>query len=383
VDLMYAGELGSDVKQNQDSYALVLEDPEIVNGSLYVNQGKPDDGNVRDVAADDSTSPTDYRVVSEDSGVGTYVNDMFTTGEESVDDDGNGLNVYDPVDDFAEDRIVIFYNGMSGSRVGRTLDFNGRNYARWTETPYLTKGLYQAHPDWRGAGSQQRAELASEGNAPRVARPPVPRFKVDGQEYLDEGTTGEEILIDVTIYNEDDPTSGYEVHIFDVPDFEEEFDHLGVPVSEMDRGQYGLDVDSELEYVNHDDPETILEQAQVPYMMYEGDWTSEPDDWTLEYNSGLNFGIADELADDSAEQPDDTGSSLEDELGEFADEISTYLPEGEQPESAFDGGLSGLIDRKAEMFSEQPSEEDVESVRQEIYAEVSWLDESDVDGIEA
>lgn len=374
VDLIYAGELGSDVAQNDDSYILLLKDAEVVNGSLFVNEEKPDDGTTADSTGEDEPRSTDYRVISEDSGVGTFVKGSLTTGE-------NGANVYDEADEFAEDVVAVFYNGVTGSRVGRTMDFNGRQYARWTETPYLVKGLYQAHPDWRGADSQTRSDLAQNGKAPRVARVPIPRFHVDGSSY-DSDMEGDEIVIDMTLLRPDQSNSGYEVHIFDAAAMEAEFGDSTTPVDEMDRGQWGLDVDSELDYISHDDPESVLEDAEVGFSMYTGEgWPDEPADWELEYDLQTSFGIQAAInGDDDSGGGQTDEAAFEEDLHNFASEVATALPDGQSPEDVFDGGLSGLVESRADQFrGREPTADDIANIRSEVYSEVNWLDPSSLE----
>lgn len=368
-DISYAGDLGSDVAQNSNTFILDISELDVIRGTFFVNDSKPDDGTMGDVTGEDEGRSTDYRVVSEDSGVATFVKGSMTTDEvgDNVYDEGDTAVIND-----VDETTALFLNGMTGNRVGRTLDFSGRNYARWTDTPYLVKGLFQCHPDWRGANGGERGRMAGNGKAPRVARPPIARWQAT-DDGIDEDASMD-IVIDVSVMDPSNPESGYEVHVFAADQMNEEFGSLDTDIEEMDTDQYGLDVDSVLGFTTHDNPEAVLEAAEYPYVMYESDeWGYSPDNWALEYDDGSDdsdedYGI-DELVEDST-------PSFEERKDEFVSQAVAALPDGADPEAAFPNGVSGLVDAK---FPADADDDDVADIREGIYEQTQWLSAEDLD----
>lgn len=374
--LIYMGEISGDVAQNDDSFAILFEDVEIVNGTIFENQERGDEtGTVVDNIDEDEPRPTDFRFLdTEDMPRGsTMVDGTLATGE-------NGPNTYDEVDEIDVDQLLVFYNGMSGSRVGRTLDFNGQNFAHYRsmgdDRHYLVKGLYQAHPEWRGASSSERSDLAGDGLAPRVCRAPILRWQVEGGGEDSEAELLEEpdaprILIDVSQYKD---TRGYELHIFEEEAFVDEFGDKTTPVDDIERGRYGIEAESELEYnsVRYSTADSILEQAGYAMAMHD-EWEEPPQGWSLEYElegDDTTFGVADEVVteDDFAAQKQN-----------FASEVAQALRDGDTPTDTFPDGIEGLVDSKGDAFYQEPTDDDVAEIRESVYEQTPWLDVADLE----
>lgn len=369
VDVFYAGQLDESTPQNDTSFGIVLEDPDVVGGQLYVNQAKPEDGTTADGVDDDQPRPTDYRIADPDDRDTTIANGAFVSGED-------GPNTYDEADGFDEDRVIIWYNGLSGQRIGRVLDFNGQPFARWTDDgDYLVKGLLQPAEGWRDANSDRRSEMAQNGLAPRIARAPVFRERVNVT-YDDEGDIEEitvdedgelDAVIDMSRWN---GGRAYEVHVFDAESFEAEHGSLD---AEIPRDSNGI-VDSEAEVTMRYQPlaDEVLETVEYRMHMHTGDgWQDEPAAWEPEPASEVgNFGVSAETADSGSE-----GFSAEHEA--FVEEIVGELQgSGMTPEEAFSGGLAALIGKHEGDFTRVP---DVGEVRREVYARLDYLDPSDLD----
>lgn len=326
-DIIYAGELGENVAQNEDSFGIILDGVEPVTGSLFVNESR--DGGLTE-STDSHGRPTDYRVVDEDDEDSTIVKGSFVSGE-------NGPNTYDPTDGVTEDTILAWFNGMSGQRIGRTLDTNGVPFAKWTDSGYLVKGLYQAPEEWSGANGSRRKELADNGKAPRVARAPVIR----------EDVVDTEVLIDLSRYQ---GGRGYEVHVFDAEAFEGEFGGTRTtPIDDIGRtGQYNdLDTDAEITMRFNEDVDDVLAEEEIRTHMYTGEgWQSEPpnaqDPIVKSFDTSLDV-------DDDAD---------EDDLALLADQAAVALENNDlTPEEGYRGGVEGLLDRNGFPTDEETVEQ--------------------------
>lgn len=368
--VFYAGQLDEGTAQNDTSFGIVLEDAEVVEGTLYVNEEKPSDGTTADGVGDNQPRPTDYRIVDEDDRDTTIANGAFVTDE-------NGPNTYEEADGFGEDAVIVWYNGLSGQRIGRVLDFNGQPFAKWTDDPqdpYLVKGLLQPAAEWPDANSDRRSEMAQNGLAPRIARAPVFRERVDVI-YDDEGSIEEitvedegelDAVIDISRWN---GGRGYEVHVFDDEEFVAEHGSLD---AELPRDSNNI-VDSEAEVDMRYQPlaDEVLEQVGYRMHMHTGaGWQDQPANWEPESTSSVgSFGISADTDDGEG------GFSAEHEA--FVEEIVGELSgSGMTPEEAFSGGLAALIGKKEDMFSRVP---DVDEVRREVYARLDYLDSADLD----
>lgn len=371
VGLIYAGRLDDSVAQNDTSFGVVLEDPQVVDGSLWQNQAKPEGATTADGIDDDQSRPTDYRIVDEDDDSTTIANGALVTGEE-------GPNTYDEADSIEEDAIIVWYNGMSGERLGRVLDFNGRPFARWTDDDYLVKGLMQPAEGWRGANGDKRRQMKDNGRAPRVARAPILRQRVvvdrDDEGDIEDVTLLDEpqdqrVLIDMSRFQ---GGRAYEVHALDADDFVDTFGSADATLPRNDAG-YVDDVDAELDMPYSPVADDVLEQAEYRMHMYTGDgFQTEPEGWTPQSTSEVeSFGVS----TGSTDAGDVEGLTAQEEqfVREVVDELKGT---GLTPEEAFDGGLAGLIGKFSDQFDRAP---EVDDVREEVYARVAHLDTSDLD----
>lgn len=375
--IVYPDRIGDTVEQNGTSFGVIFEDPEVVGGELWVNEAK-DGGTTADAVDDDTPRPTDYRVLDSDDDSVSFNKDGNVQSGEA------GPNDYVEADDFAEDEVLVWYNGLAGKRIARLLDFNGRPYADWTEDgSYLLKGLFQAHPDWRKDGAD-RAKLASEDKAPRVARAPILRSHVD-IEYDDEGNlegvdvdmdaVGDDVLVNVS-------RSGrsYRLHAFDAAEFEDEFGSLDAELPRNDDGWVKDDIESELDMLYTSAADDVLDEAEYSMHMYtDGTWQSEPDNWTPSSTSEVgSFGVSADTGDDDT---DDGG--LPPQQQQFVDEVvgeldSIHAEKGHSPtpEETFEGGIAGLIGKYESQFSRVPEADDI---REAVYEQTEHLTVSDLE----
>jgi len=368
--IIYSDRLGDDVQQNDTSYGLILKDAEVVIGSAWTNDEKGD-GTMADVIGDDEPRPTDYRIVDTgDEGTTTVEVD----GETFVSTGEKGPNTY-AEGTVEDDEVLIWYNGGSGERISRVLDFNGRPYARWTddEEPYLVKGLYQPPEGYREADAGERRKMELD---PRVVRAPILRQQVyvernDDGDVIETGLLDEpndqRVLIDVSRFM---GGRAYEVHVFDADGFADEFGALDAEIPRTDDGYAKNDIDSELEMSYTPSADGVLEDAEYAMHMYTGDgWANEPEGWSANSTAEVDsFGISSDLGDDEGLSP-----SQEQFVNEVVGELKGT---GLTPKEAFDGGLGGLITNFAEQFDEVPRAADV---REPIYERVAHLDPDDLD----
>lgn len=375
VQLIYGGNLGENAEQNDTSFGVVYEDPSVVIGDLMLNDAKPEDGTTADAVEDDEPRPTDYRLVDVED------DDVKFDRDGNVKTNENGPNIYDDAESFEEDRVLVWYNGMAGQRLARTLDFNGRPFASFSDgdEPYLVKGLLQVAEGWRDASSSEKGDMVRNGKAPRIARAPILRNEVElqfadgdvvGADYLDE-PTDLHILVDL---RRAESGRGYRINAFDAGGFEDEFESVNTPISEIESNDYGqLEADSELGMLYTNAADDVLDAAEYRMSMYTGDgWQSEPEGWESDSQAGTSsFGIGSD--DEQAEESTDA------EIQQFADEVAGELSgTGMTIEEAFDDGLTGLIEEYAEG---RVSTEDAEEIREAVYAspDVSHLSTDDLD----
>lgn len=358
-DVIFAGGLGD--TQTGSSFGVVLQSPEVVTGELFVNQVKPEDGLTAEGVPEGHSRPTDYRIVDTDDRGTTVANGALVTGEE-------GPNTYDEGEAIAEDEIIVWYNGLSGERIARVLDFNGRPFARWTDDGYLIKGLFQVAEGWRGGNSEQRKALKNDGRAPRVARLPILREDVKGQR----------LLFDMTRYR---GGRGYEIHVFDAEAFEDEFGSRDFPTADIERDdRYQLVADSELDMPYSEDADDVLVETFGPevdeidptpefFMSMEtgAGWQDRPEGATTAASGTGDFEV-------SVDQGSD--EQIQAQYARFADMVASEIAEGLTPDEAYDGGLESVIGKNAEAFHVVPSANDVRPL---IYERVPWLDADDLE----
>lgn len=358
----------SDKEQTDSMYGIVVQNPEVVVGNVYRNNHKPEDGLTRDVVDEDSSSPTDYRVADESDKSANVVGDTLVTDEESM-VDGEQANQYDE-GAFEEDEVLLWVGGMSGERLIRALDFNGQPFARYIENdgePYLIKGLFQAHEDWF-SDQKSRGQAAKEGHAPRLNRPPILRPDVEG----------EHLLIDISRGN----GRGYYGHVFVADDFDGEVGGIDTPTDDLPKGQYGLDVDSELDLrqVGFDEADATIEDNDLNMhaMFFEGPgWGEQPDGVDTSVSTGFDTGL--DIGESSDSGQDDTAQDEEFALNVVEAMKATDAAHGLTPDEVYKQGLTGKIDQNSSEWSEIPTGDRLQNIREIIYSELSWLDASELE----
>ncbi len=230
VDLV--GPSNLDAEQTGTSFGVVYDDPEVVKGSVWLNRNVPDgfvstreindtikvaaaeegdyvgsieveNGDIEDArdrlseyveGLDDfEVGEWDAMAVTNDYGVpkaGVNGTDIkvadASDAETSVQEvDGTVLGIeingslFSGEEGELPDRVMVWYNSLSGQFLGRALDFNGLPFAGYDTNGDQTYGLFQVANGWREANRSKRGEMASNGKAPRVARPPILRDDVD------------------------------------------------------------------------------------------------------------------------------------------------------------------------------------------------------------
>lgn len=321
--MIYAGSLSQHEEQNGTSFGIVLEDVEVVEGDLYRNADKPEDGfTFKD--DENEQRATDYRVVDLDDQQTTTVN----AGDQTFVTDRSGAS-FEPADGFDEGPVIAWYNGMAGQFVARALDFNGRPFAEYKEDGYLMKGLFQVAEGWRDRS--QRSDLAKNGKAPRVARVPILRPEADG----------ERVTIEIGRYN---GGRMYEAHVYE-----------GATTDE----------DAEFDMRYEEEADDVLAEEGVTMSLHHGEgWQDRPanaeasaDDFDIQVEAGGGVEDTDGLTSQQEAFVESTSNALE----------GTDLT----PAEAFNGGLSGLMENHGVSG-------DVEEIREAIYVNVSHLDEEDL-----
>ena len=336
------------------NYGIIIEDPEVVVGDVFVNEHKPDGGQTRDVVDDDSTSPTDYRVADDSDPSVTVVEDTLATDEEST-VDGEVANEYRRANGFAEDEVCLWISGLAGDRIIRALDFNGRPYARYGDNGPIY-GLFQAHESWFEDGAD-RSALAADGKAPRTIRPPMLRPDID------------EVLIDVTADDGGNYRS-YRGNVFRADEFVAETGGLDTATDELGTDGYNQpDVDSRLDLrlADFEEAGSTVKQADWNFadMLQTGDgWADVPESATSQ-----SFDTSMDLEGD---QPSDDGHPTEEFIDDVVEQMqATEVAHGRAPDEIWDGGLESLIERNSDSLPDDP---DADAIRRGIYANVNWLD---------
>jgi hypothetical protein len=181
-DVFYTGSvtMNGEVVEQQDtpttdgSWGFTVENPEVLNGTVYQNTTLDDEEIT--LARQGGGSPVDYRIFDQDD-------DGFT---ENYDADGNVKSVANgDTDDFhssevesiGADKITVFIGSLAGQFVARNLDANGGYSAYVNDDGEPTNGLIEYPPDWDNG-------LGSSGLYPRVARYPELRSDLEGEEVF-------------------------------------------------------------------------------------------------------------------------------------------------------------------------------------------------------
>lgn len=339
-------------------------------------------GEVPDDADDHYVSGTDYKVVDPDDDETELSFDR--DGNEKGVDVGGGTFDSSSVDGF-DGNVMVWYGGMTGTIIGRTLDFNGLPWARFTglddESPYLVKGLFQPPIGWRGEAdedfygsdnveSTDRSELARPvdngglGRKPRVARPPVLRPDMDGRFFIsisrfNGGRMGEANL-------------GFGVDDYDA--FVESMEQRESSYDDIDYDGY-----DELDLRYAEDADEVLAAefegtiADI-YDWYGGEgWQNKPDNAFegTDSNGSGGFDLGDDDDNSAVEHPTE-------QERRFAQMIVQKMAGRDidpEDDDAFevDGetmNLSEIIDHNEGNFDVEPSKE---AIRDEVYAEADGL----------
>lgn len=409
VDIVTSADLSSDVENTGTGVGVVYKNPTVPQGTLWKNREVPEnfdsasefnttlkaafaeEGNyVNGVEVDeadieeaqdriaeavdvdfeedeyrDHRLKVDYKIADE--------SDRDADVQEVSDqilgiDVGGGVFASERVDEFTHDKVMVWYGGISGQFILRALDFNGLPSARYKEDGYLVKGLLQHPLGWFDRDEDNypdlvettdRSELARAtqnggmGRPPRVARPPVLRSDIEGEEvFIRIGRYNGGRMMEATIaFN----------------DFE------GDNVEEA----------TQLEPRYEQEPEEVLADEfgdEDVYSLYHGDgWQPKIEgdaESGTEDTSGASFDV-------DVDTGDDSGSSgpTDDEI-EFGEMVSEKIAgSGATPDEEIfpvDGdntNLEGLVGANADQFSETP---DIDAIREVIYENTSHLDVDDL-----
>lgn len=348
--------INRDDAQNSDSFGLVVEDVEVVIGDAFENTAR-EDGPIAQVVDEGSTSATDYRIADANDKDASFDREgNFQTDEESR-VGGELANTY--TEGSIDGETTIYYNGRSGNRIARTLDFNGRPFAKTNDDGYFTGGLYQVHSEWRNY--EQRTKLSNEGKAPRVVR--EPRLRDD--------VRGEPLLIDVSRLDEG---RGYEMHVFWADEFVEEFGSDDASLDELERNQYGgFKTDAELDFPVNDNASQIISDEDIYVAPYDGEgWESITDESLPSGSSTTDFTVSTSVGGDTTEDPQDQYTEITSMMVDTMED--TEAAHGMEPSAVFDGGIEGVLDANRDAFTQFPDDGQVDAIRRDVFAQVPWLD---------
>jgi hypothetical protein len=340
-ELIYSGDLDETVAQNDTSFALQADAIEVINGTVFENDERDEYESTSEAAEEqDQPRATDFRVVDVEDESANAKNDFLFTREEMGD--------YTVREESIEEETLLFFNGMSGQFIGRTLDFNGLPWARYTDEGYLVKGLLQVPDEWRSANRSKRSDMAKDGRAPRVTRTPFLREDVD------------EIIIDLSRYN---GGRMYEVHVFDGTEIEN-------PELDLQEGSDGMMLDGveELQPRYDDEADDYLADREVRWAMYHGaGWPDEPAN--AEATGSVDVEL--DVGGDEAELESGFTASQERLIDSFEDALKGS---GVTPDGAFDGGLEAAIETYAPDAGCVDNPPETSDVREELYVRLSHLD---------
>lgn len=422
-------EVDGEKETTDSSFGVVLEDPEVAAGTLWKNDDMPEgfvstseyndmvrlavegddndyvrgqevtddaveaaretltesgvEADFEDAEYDDlRIGGTDYKVADPDDDEASiqYNSDGDQTG---IDVSGGEFESTE-VEGFEADRIMVWYGGMSGQRIGRALDFNGMPFARFTDPddgdPYLVKGLFQAPIGWRGDADVEqfdtvpttdRSELArsesrgGRGRPPRVARPAVLREDIDGRAFLALGRYQGGQMYETHVGRALDDYEEFVTTMRNDEDVDDLYDEVGL--------KYDQSADERLS-AEFDNPKAI-------YGLYHGEgWQDEPADadWGVSDSTGGSFDTPDiEVDDDSIAHPTDqervfAEGVAEKIAGTGAKPENDIFPVGDDGETV---DLAALVAHNEDQFQVEP---DADAIREIIYENVGHLDTDDL-----
>lgn len=312
----------------------------------------------------------DYKIADPDDRESS-VKSVEIQGEEHVTGVSVGAEEFESeqVDAFEEDEVMVWYGGIAAQFISQSLDFCGLPSARYKDSGYLVKGLLQHPLGWferdfdnypeatpaelEGLGrSQRRGKLASAndmGRPPRVARTPLLREDIEG----------EEVFVEIDRYNGGRMLSGsVKFNDFDGDDWEE-----ATPIEPNYQEDAGEVIEERLD----------VDDATDAYELYHGEgW--QPEIQGEESSSSGNEGASFDVGVDA-----DDGGSVEhptEQERQFAQKIIEGITgTGQSPdEEIFNDGqfdLEGLVGHNADQFEVTP---DVSAIREYVYENVSHLD---------
>jgi len=305
-----------------------------------------------DASSAEQISGTDYKVAAEDG------NDVKTYNDDVIGIDvGGGTLDSEQRDEFDHDTVMVWYGGIVGQFIARTLDFNGAPFAHYNDEGYLVKGLLQPPIGWRNDDVEKfenvpttdRSKLASPkdrggyGRPPRIARPVVLREELDD-------------------------TAEIELSWYDDAKSRRNFDGVFVDGEELDLAMaYGRD----------DGPDAVIEDAldvdnaADAYWMFHGEgWEDEVEvveDDTDTSGGSFDMGMDEDVVDDG----------LTDREEEFAESVTEQLTgTGAHPDDEvfLDSGadIEGLVQHNVDAFD--TDDPNVEGIRTFIIENLSHIE---------
>ena len=358
------------ISEYNDTLALANADPDdddYAGGQEVTTEAVEDARAALDEAGYDYTEAdeidgTDFKLAGEDGNeVKTYKDDVIGI------DVGGGTFDADQVA-LDEDYLMVWYGGIIGQFVVRSLDFNGMVYARYNDNDYLTKGVLQAPLGWRDSDVEDydvettdRGKLAAPkdsgglGRPPRIVRPIVLRDEVVDSEaeirmgWLDDGKN------------------------------RRSFDGLFVDDEELDLSNAYAD-DS-----GYDFPDAVIEDrldvddADSVYWMYHGEgWQPQPDGFGSADGdddadtAGGSFDM--DVSTDDSEATEDTLTDDERQFAEMVTEQLTGTGAHPDDEVFLDGSedLIGLVQHNLSNFG--TDDPNVDAIRSFIVENSSHID---------
>lgn len=390
--------INEDAEKTGHNVGVIYEDPTVIEGSAWENRNRPDGfvsiGEYNDTLELSRADPSedDYaggvevaedavweaRERLEDAGVNYDEGDFIDgTDFKIAGADGNEVKTYkddvigidvgggtfdaDRVE-LDEDRVMVWYGGIIGQFLARSLDFNGMVYARYNDNDYLTKGLLQAPLGWReddvenyDVETTDRGKLAAPkdsgglGRPPRIARPIVLRDELQDADA--------------------------EIRMSWLGDSQQRrsFDGVFVDGGELDLSNAYADESG------YDFPDVVIEDrldvddADTVYSMYHGDgWQPQPEGYSVEEPEDTSGGSFDMGV--STDDTEDDG--LSDDEQQFAESVVEQLTgTGAHPDDdVFLNGetdIIGLVQHNIDNFSS--SDPNADAIREFVIENSSHI----------